>query len=155
MKIAIPSTLRKGYYSRKRFRWGHRHYVSSVIEYVAGSTLGASARKIPFYMLLMSAHRLNNKNKNFNHQEAFVLCDTGASILLAPLTVAEGLGMRINKSELISIRGADGKKIKVMGTSYVYMRDKASPSWRWVKVVVTDSGTTFSSPAQTWRTLIL
>ena len=94
---------------------------------MAGSTLGASARKIPFYMLLMSAYKLNNRNKNFNHQEAFVLCDTGASILLAPLTVAEGLGMRINKSELVSIRGADGKKIKVVGTSYVYMRDKANP----------------------------
>ena len=53
MKIAIPLTLRKGYYGRKRFRRGHRHYVSSVIKYVAGSTLGASARKIPFYMLLM------------------------------------------------------------------------------------------------------
>ena len=76
-------------------------------------------------MLLMSAYKLNNRNKNFNHQEAFVLCDIGASILLAPLTVAEGLGMRINKSELVSIKGADGKKIKVVRTSYVYMRDKA------------------------------
>ena len=36
MKIAIPSTLCKGYYGRKRFRRGHRHYVSSIIEYVAG-----------------------------------------------------------------------------------------------------------------------
>ena len=61
----------------------------------------------------------------------------------APLTVAEGLGMRIDKSELVSIRGADGKKIKVVGTSYVYMRNKASPSWRWVKVVVTESGNNF------------
>ena len=50
-----------------------------------------------------------------------MLCDTGASILLAPLIVAEGLEMRINKSELVTIRGADGKKIKV------YMRDKANP----------------------------
>ena len=78
-------------------------------------------------MLLMSAYKLNNRYKNFNHQEAFVLCDTGASILLEPLTVAEGLGMRINKSLLVSIRGADGKKIKVVGTSYIYMRDKANP----------------------------
>ena len=143
MKIIIPSTLRKGYYGRKRFRRGHRHYVSSVIEYTAGSTLGASARNILFHMLLMSAYKPNNKNKNFNHQEAFVLCNTGASISLEPLRVAEGLGMRIDKSELVSIRGADGKKIKVVGTSYVYMRDKASPSWRRVKVVVTESGNNF------------
>ena len=43
-RIKIPPTLRKGYYGRKRFRRGHRHYVSSVIEYTAGSTLGASSR---------------------------------------------------------------------------------------------------------------
>ena len=48
-KVIIPPTLRKGYYGRKRFRRGHRHYVSSVIEYTAGSTLGALARRIPFY----------------------------------------------------------------------------------------------------------
>ena len=40
-KVIIPPTLRKGYYRRKRFRRGHRHYVSSVIKYTAGSTLGA------------------------------------------------------------------------------------------------------------------
>ena len=91
---------------------------------MAGSTLGASARKILFYMLLMSAYQLNNRKKTLTTRKHSCY-DTGTSILLAPLKVAEGLGMRINKSELVSIRGADGKKIKVMGTSYVYMRDKA------------------------------
>ena len=66
-RIKIPPTLRKGYYGRKRFRRGHRHYVSSVIEYTAGSTLGASARTIPFYTLLMSAYEPNNRNKNSVH----------------------------------------------------------------------------------------
>ena len=84
--------------------------MSSVIEYTAGSTLGASARRISFYTLLISATKQNNRNKNLKHQEAFVLCDTGASILLAPLAVAENLGMKIDRSELLSIRGADGKK---------------------------------------------
>ena len=51
--------------------------------------------------------------------------------------------MRIDRTELISVRGADGKKIKVIGTSYIYMRDKVSPSWRRVKVVVTESGDNF------------
>ena len=91
----------------------------------------------------MSAYKPNNRDKNKIHQEAFVLCDTGASISLAPINVAEGLGMRIDRSELVSVRGADGKKIKVVGTSYVYMRNKNSPSWRRVKVVVTDSGDNF------------
>ena len=50
-----------------------------------------------------------------------MLCDTGASISLTPLSVAEGVGMKIDRSELVSVRGADGKKIKVVGTSYVYM----------------------------------
>ena len=72
-----------------------------------------------------------------------MLCDTGASISLAPINVADGLGMKIDRSELISVRGADGKKIKVVGTSYMYMQDKASPSWRRVKVVVTESGNNF------------
>ena len=31
-KVIIPPTLCKGYYGRKRFRRGHRHYISSVIE---------------------------------------------------------------------------------------------------------------------------
>ena len=91
----------------------------------------------------MSAYKPNNRNKNTIHQEAFVLCDTGASISLAPINVAEGLEMKIDRSELVSVRGADGKKIKVVGTSYVYMRDKASPSWKRVKVVITESGENF------------
>ena len=71
----------------------------SVIKYNAGSTLGASARTIPFYTLVMSAYKPNNRNKNSIHQDAFVLFDTGASISLAPLSVAERLGMKINRSE--------------------------------------------------------
>ena len=90
-----------------------------------------------------SCLKSNNRNKNSIHQDTFVLCDTGASISLAPLSVAEGLGMKIDISELVSVRGADGKKIKVVGTSYVYMRDKASPSWKRVKVVITESGENF------------
>ena len=93
----------------------------SGIEYKAGSSLGASARRIPFYTLLMSANKPSNKNKNQKHQEAFVLCDTSASISLAPVAVAENLQMKIDRYELVSIRGADGKKIKVVGTSYIYI----------------------------------
>ena len=72
-----------------------------------------------------------------------MLYDTGASISLALVSIAQKLGMRIDKSELVSVRGADGRKIKVLGTSYAYMRDKVSPSWRRVKVVIKESGGNF------------
>ena len=77
----------------------------------------------------MAPNKPSYKNKSQQHLEAFMLCDTGASISLAPVSIAQKLGMRIDRSELISVRGADGKKIKVVGTSYVYMQDKVSPSW--------------------------
>ena len=51
----------------------------------------------------------------------------GAFISLAPMFIAQKLGMQIDKSKLVSVRGADGKKIKDVGRSYVYMQDKVSP----------------------------
>ena len=115
--------LRRGYYGRKRARRGYRHFVSSALEYMARSSLQASSQKIPFYTLLMSANKPSHKNKNQQHLEAFMLCDTGASISLAPVSIVQQLGMLIDRTELISVIGADGKKIKVVGTSYIYMRD--------------------------------
>ena len=58
------------------------------------------------------------------------MCDTSASINLAPVSIAKKLGMRVDPLEKVSVRGADGQKIKVLGTSYVYLQDKYSPSWR-------------------------
>ena len=115
--------LRRGYYGRKRARRGYRHFVSSALEYSAGSSLQASSQKIPFYTLLMSANKPSHKNKSQQHLEAFPMSDTGASISLALVSIAQQLGMRIDRTELISIRGADGKKIKVVSKSYIYMRD--------------------------------
>ena len=103
-RYLMSPMLRRGYYGRKRARRGYRHFVSSALEYTAGSSLQASARKIPFYTLLMSANKPSNKNKNQQHQDAFVLCDTGASISLAPVSVTENLGMKIDRTELFSIR---------------------------------------------------
>ena len=98
----------------------------------------------PFYTLLMSANKPSHKNKSQQHLDTFVLHDTGASILLAPISIAQELGMRIDRTELVSVRGANRKEIKVIGTSYIYMRDKVSPFWRRVMVVVTESGENFS-----------
>ena len=77
----------------------------------------------------MASSKPSNKTKK-EIVETFVLCNTGASISLAPISLAKKLGMRVDPSEKLSVRGADGQKIKVLGTSYVYLQDKCSPSWR-------------------------
>ena len=46
---------------------------------------------------------------------------------LAPLIIAQSLKMKIDRSHLISVQGADGKKLSVIGTSFVYMKDSACP----------------------------
>ena len=51
--------------------------------------------------------------------------------------------MRVDKSCVTSVRGADGQKLSSMGTSYVYMKVPASPSWRRVKVIITKTGNNF------------
>ena len=122
---------------------GKRHFSSSVVEYAAGTTLGSSCRKIPFYSLLVSPEKPTTKNKVPDPIQADVICDTGASISLAPLSIAQRLKMRINKSHLISVRGVDGKKLSSMGTSYVHMKVPAGPSWKRVKVIVTKTGDNF------------
>ena len=135
--------LRTSYYGRKRLTIGKRHFVSSAIEYSAGATLGSSARKIPFYSLLVSHDKPTSKNKVPEPIQVNVICETGTSISLAPLLIAQSLKMRIDKSHLMSVRGADGNKISSMGTSFIYMKAPASPSWRRVKVVITKTGENF------------
>ena len=41
------------------------------------------------------------------------------------------------------MRGADGQRLSSIGTSYIYMKVPASPSWRRVKVIVTKTGSNF------------
>merc|ERR1712089_90530 len=67
----------------------------------------------------------------------------GASISLAPVSIAQELGMKIDKSHIISVRGADGERLSSLGTSYVYMKVPATPSWKRVKVIVTRTGDNF------------
>ena len=100
MKCLMSPILRRGYYRRKKCTRGHRHSVSSTLEYMAGSTLQASSRKIPFYTLLLATSKPNQRNKKQPPLDAFMLCDTGASISLAPEFIAQKLGMRIDKSEM-------------------------------------------------------
>ena len=113
------------------------------IEYSAGSTLGSASRKIPFYLLMLSPDKPSKRNKVQNLIKVDIICDTGASISLASLTIPPNLKMKIDRSHLVSVQGADGKKKSVMGTSFVCMKDSASPSWCQVKVVVTQRGENF------------
>ena len=116
--------------------------MSSALEYSAGSSLGPESRKIPYYPLLLSSIKPSTKS-NKEIMETHVLCNTGASISLALVSITKKLGMRVDTSEKISVCGADGQKISVFGTSYIYLRHKSNPSWRRVKVVVTESSDNF------------
>ena len=75
--------------------------------------------------------------------QADVICDTGVSISLAPISIAQKLKMRVDKSRVTSVRGADRQKLSSIGTSYVYMKVPACPSWRRVKVIITKTGDNF------------
>ena len=92
---------------------------------------------------MVSPDKPTTKNKVPEPIQANVICDTGASISLAPLSIAQTLKVRIDQLHLMSVRGADGKKLSSMGTSFIYMKAPASPSWRRVKVVVTKTGENF------------
>ena len=59
------------------------------------------------------------------------------------MSIIKTLVMKVDTSKKVSVRGASGQKISVIGTSYVYISDKKSPWWRHVKVVVTESGDNF------------
>ena len=132
--------LRTSYYGQKRATRGLRHFVSSTIEYTADFILGLASCKIPFYSLLLSPDKPSKRNKTQDPIKADILCDTGASISLAPISIAQSLKMKIDRSHLNLVWVADGKKISIVGTNFVYMKDSASPLWSRVKVVVTHTG---------------
>merc|ERR1712101_102777 len=105
----IAPILRRTYYGRKRLMTGTRHFVSSVIEFSAGAALQSSDRKIPFISILVSPDKPTKKNKVLNPSQTDVICDTGASIILAPMSIARQLKMKVDKSCVTSLRGADGE----------------------------------------------
>merc|ERR1711867_318029 len=115
---------------------GTRHFIPSVIEYSAGAALQYSDRKIPFISLSIAPDKPTKKNKVPNPLQTDVICDTGASISLAPISITRQLKMKVDKSRVTSVRGADGQRLSSIGTSYIYMKVPASPSWRRVKVIV-------------------
>ena len=109
----MSPVMRRGYYRHKQATRGYRHFVSSAIEYTVGSSLQSSSRKIPFYSLLIATSKPNHRNKKQPPEDTMVLCDTGASISLAPVSITQQIWMKIEMSEVVTIRSADGQKIKV------------------------------------------
>ena len=51
--------------------------------------------------------------------------------------------MKVDKSRVTSVRGADGQRLSSIGTSYIYTKVPASPTWRRIKVIVTKTGNNF------------
>ena len=120
-----------------------RHFVSSVTEYAAGASINSSSRKIPFYSLLVTPVKPKTKNKTPDPVVTSVLCDTGASISLAPVAIAKEMKIKVDKTRTRSVRGADGKRLNSIGMGVVYMKAKASPVWKRIEVVITKTGENF------------
>ena len=122
---------------------GVRHFVSRVTKYAAGASLNLSSRKIPFYSLLVSPIKPKTKNKTLDPITTSVLCDTGASISLAPVSIAKEMKIKVDKTRTRSVRGADGKRLNSIGMGVIYMTAQASPVWKRVEVVITKTGENF------------
>merc|ERR1711867_21281 len=116
--------LRTAYYGQKKLMGGIRHFVSSVMEYVARASINSSSRKIPFYSLLVTLIKPKTKNKTPNPVITSVLCNTGASISLAPASIAKEMKIKVDKTRTRSVRGADGKRLNSVGMGVVYMKAK-------------------------------
>merc|ERR1711867_164091 len=97
----------------------------------------------PSYSLLVSPIKPKTKNKIPDPMRASVLCDTGASISLAPLSIARDMKIKVDKSRTRSVRGADGKRLNSIGMGVVYMKAQASPVWKQVEVVITETRANF------------
>ena len=59
------------------------------------------------------------------------------------VSVTEKLGICYNPGEIILVKGADGASIKVLGTAYIFFCDRTSPSWRKIRLVITESRENF------------
>ena len=90
---------------------------------------------------LYPPYRPHKNGKNFT--STTVLCDTGASVSLALVSITEKLGIFYNSRETISMRGVNGASIKVLETAYIFVRDIASPSGKKIRLVIIASRETF------------
>ena len=86
------------------------------------------------------APKVPTKSASDNLRATTVLLDTGASVFLMPAWQAEALKLQVTPRSNIVIRGADGRRLIVNGTSEIWVRDPCATFWKKVKVVVTRDG---------------
>ena len=125
----------------------------SSTEYARSAADGKTS--IPTYSLLM-APKVPTKSKSETLRATTVLLDTGASVSLMPAWQAAALKLQVTPRSDIVIRGADGRRLIVNGTSEIWVRDPAATFWKKVKVVVTRDGSwTLISPRDQKRLWLL
>merc|ERR1712240_549720 len=86
------------------------------------------------------APKVPTKSKSEAPSPTTVLLDTGASVSLMPAWQAAALKLQVTPRSNIIIRGADGRRLAVNGTSEIWVRDPCATFWKKVKVVVTRDG---------------
>ena len=84
--------------------------------------------------------KVPTKSASLNLGATTVLLDTGASVSLMPAWQAAALKLQVTPRSNIIIRGADGRRITVNGTSEIWVQDPSATFWEKVKVVVTKDG---------------
>ena len=128
-------------------------YSMSSTEYARSAADGKTS--VPAYSLLM-APKVPTKSASENLRATTVLLDTGASVSLMPAWQAEALKLQVTPRSNIVIRGADGRRLTVNGTSEIWVRDPCATFWKKVKVVVTRDGSwTLISPRDQKRLWLL
>merc|ERR1712240_344587 len=102
------------------------------------------------------APKVPTKSKSETLRATTVLLDTGALVSLMPAWQAAALKLQVTPRSDIVIRGADGRRLIVNGTSEVWVRDPCATFWKRVKVVVTQHGSwTLISPRDQKRLWLL
>ena len=76
----------------------------------------------PYHTVLIAPNHPHKNGKNVT--STTVLCNTGARVSLAPVSITDKLGNYYNPRETISVKGADGASIKVLRTAYVFVHER-------------------------------
>merc|ERR1712240_529316 len=136
-KAPVQPVLRSSKYGQRRARdnptgvcHGRVHlteYSMSSTEYARSAADGKTS--IPTYNLLM-ASKVPTKSKSEALSPTTVLLDTGALVSLMPAWQAAALNLQVTPRSDIVIRGADGHRLVVNGTSEIWVRDPAATFWK-------------------------
>ena len=106
--------MRCSYHGTFCIHHGAKDFFSSAQEYV-GSSMGSQPPAIPYHTVLVCPQKPHNSGQNV--MATNVLCDTEASVSLAPVSIKDSLGIKYDPNEGITVHGADGGSIEVLGTA--------------------------------------